>query len=699
MTDVSPDASSRAATDASAPSGCSPCSTSAAQLRLPSLGSVADARESISPAVTEEDGEESEEAGRLDRSELPQTQSFHNMLEAQLNSESDSDPEGTLQHKPDAQPDSLHCVVASPPRPFWQNSLLGERSPQRPSTDSHTSASSSHPCGTPEVTGIRLSPVAGGNDVPRQLISHLLPGVSSSVDRLHGAHADAGSGSAAPQQSEDEAAESEAPAVLQPLPAPEVRAARQDQEVAKQELNWGSDDDSDERPKKAARKRAARRDTVAAPVVSTRPTKRSAAEAGATSRSSAAKHSKVLEGSVATKAEPVSSEIEPLANAEEDAPRRKRLTKKTHPSEWVVCVKEESRPSLPRSLVKKELSETQPARLGMKEEPAEGRSLSTSKASADGMPPAKKARVKTEKRPSKGKRRVKAEDAGLSGLAEVTSAAEPVPTIEDSFHECGEADEPDDDNSKRGRGKGPLPAKGTRAQGMSPKQEKASPGSAHGSTASASPSSRPAEQYCFTATGLELGTKYRRQLRSKLGVKFVDEWSPDITHLLADTFRRTTKMMSAICTGARVVTPDYIDECLKAGCLVDDAPFALNDPVCEAAFAKKHGLPRYSLQEALEESRRSGPLLDGVDVHCSQAVVGRSEMKTLVHAAGARWLRQVPECPPHDGDAQPVLLLSKAGAEPPPRHAERWRLHTAYDAELLREAACTQKLRYDVYRL
>lgn len=158
-------------------------------------------------------------------------------------------------------------------------------------------------------------------------------------------------------------------------------------------------------------------------------------------------------------------------------------------------------------------------------------------------------------------------------------------------------------------------------------------------------------------------------------------------------------MMSAICTGARIVTPDYIDECLKAGCLVDDAPFALNDTVCEAAFAKKHGLPRYSLQEALEESRRSGPLLDGVDVHCSQVVVGRSEMKTLVHAAGARWLRQVPECPPHAADAQPVLLLSKAGAEPPPRHAERWRLHTAYDAELLREAACTQKLRYDMYRL
>jgi len=158
-------------------------------------------------------------------------------------------------------------------------------------------------------------------------------------------------------------------------------------------------------------------------------------------------------------------------------------------------------------------------------------------------------------------------------------------------------------------------------------------------------------------------------------------------------------MMSAICCGARIVTPDYIDACLQAGFLVDDAPFALNDKVCEAAFAKKHGLPRYSLQAALEESRRSGPLLAGVAVHCSPVVVGRSEMKTLVQAAGARWLRQVPEPSPEAADAEPVLLLGKSGAEPPPRHAERWRLHTAYDAELLREAACTQKLRYDVYRL
>lgn len=235
-----------------------------------------------------------------------------------------------------------------------------------------------------------------------------------------------------------------------------------------------------------------------------------------------------------------------------------------------------------------------------------------------------------------------------------------------------------------------------------PKDEEVSPAS--GVVATTTPSTAgstgPMEQRsCFTATGLEIGLKYRRQLRSKLGVRFVDEWSADVTHLIADTFRRTTKMMCAICRGARIVTPDYVDACLKAGFLVDDAAFLLNDSVCEAAFAKKHSLPRYSLQGALEQARVSGPLLSGVGIYCSAGVVGRSEMKVLVQAAGARWIRQLPETPPEDPGEEPVLLLGKAGAEPPAGQAAWWRAKTAYDAELLREAACTQKLRYDLYRL
>jgi len=230
----------------------------------------------------------------------------------------------------------------------------------------------------------------------------------------------------------------------------------------------------------------------------------------------------------------------------------------------------------------------------------------------------------------------------------------------------------------------------------SPKEEFTSPLS-NGSEAI--PMYIPDGSFCFTATGLELSQKHRRRLEQKLGVKFVDEWCPEVTHLLADTFRRTTKMMSAICAGARIVTPDYIDKCLAAKCLVDDTEFALSDPVCEAAFAKKHGLPGYSLQAAVAEARQAGPLLAGVTVYCSPAVVGRSEMKTLVQAAGARWLREIPELPGDDDGAEPVLLLGKAGVDPTGRLAEKWRLHSSYDAELLREAACTQKLRYDKYCL
>jgi hypothetical protein len=335
----------------------------------------------------------------------------------------------------------------------------------------------------------------------------------------------------------------------------------------------------------------------------------------------------------------------------QNGPKRKRLTRKTHPSELAGNVKEERR----------------------------------SRSSGDGPPSAA-----TD---------IKLEDANESGAPMTLEAA-----IHGGSQIAGANIKSEVDPAEVSKGKSRVKKVASAkpaAPVQSPKNEAeaASPGSAASASASASPAARrTGQEYCFTATGLELEPKYRRQLKSRLDVAFVDEWSPDVTHLLADTFRRTTKMMCAICAGVRIVTPDYINACLQAGFLVDDAPFALNDTVCEAAFAKKHGLPRYSLQAALEESRRSGPLLTGVAVHCSPVVVGRSDMKTLVQAAGARWLRHIPESP-QEPDAEPVLVLGKAGVEPPPRYAERWRMHVAYDAELLREAACTQKLRYDVYKL
>lgn len=201
---------------------------------------------------------------------------------------------------------------------------------------------------------------------------------------------------------------------------------------------------------------------------------------------------------------------------------------------------------------------------------------------------------------------------------------------------------------------------------------------------------------CFAATGLELGTHQRRVLEGRLGALVASEWSSDVTHLVCASFRRTTKLMCAICTGAHIVVPAYLTACEKAGRIVGVTPFILRDRACEVAFAVQHGLPTYSLEVAVDRARRCGPLLRGLAVYCAASVAGRSDLRALVSAAGGLWLCRVPapaELLNSDG-SMAVLLLGRV-----PRALASDRSVKAFDAELLREAACTQELRYGVHQL
>uniref|UniRef100_A0A7S4S4U4 BRCT domain-containing protein n=1 Tax=Alexandrium monilatum TaxID=311494 RepID=A0A7S4S4U4_9DINO len=211
------------------------------------------------------------------------------------------------------------------------------------------------------------------------------------------------------------------------------------------------------------------------------------------------------------------------------------------------------------------------------------------------------------------------------------------------------------------------------------------------------PSSGPAglgRPSVFSATGLEVGRLERRTI-AKLGGSFTADWDLEVTHLIADTFRRTTKMMCAICAGARIVTPDYLKACREAGALVDDRRFALQDPVCERAFARKHGiLGGYALDEALERRRSGGPMLQGVSVYCFPSVVEKHDLPHVVAAAGGRWLQRFPS----GSDLGSVLLLAEREASDKTEQQRR-RKWKVYDVELLREAACTQVLRKKAWRL
>merc|ERR1711959_590159 len=142
--------------------------------------------------------------------------------------------------------------------------------------------------------------------------------------------------------------------------------------------------------------------------------------------------------------------------------------------------------------------------------------------------------------------------------------------------------------------------------------------------------------------------------------------------------RSTPKLMCSICVGANIVTPTFLDACQEAGSVVDEAPHLLRDELCEAAFAKKRGLGSYSLQAAVELARHRGPLLAGVEVFCSESVARQRELEAIVRAAGGSWL----------GNMSSAQASSSDGAQ------QNKSLHIGpdgFDAELLREAACTQE--------
>jgi len=198
---------------------------------------------------------------------------------------------------------------------------------------------------------------------------------------------------------------------------------------------------------------------------------------------------------------------------------------------------------------------------------------------------------------------------------------------------------------------------------------------------------------CFTSTGMELSERQQRIIR-QLGFTVVRDWSPEVTHVIADTFRLTAKMMCAVCSGAHIVTPEYIAACRKQDGLAEEAEYLLKGDVCEAAFARKRGLGQgYSVAAAAERARRDGPLLRGMSVYCFPSVEDRHELPPLVAAAGGTWLADFPAEPTRDS----VLLLASRRATNEQEEQQR-RKYRVFDVELLREAAMTQEIRLSAYR-
>lgn len=189
----------------------------------------------------------------------------------------------------------------------------------------------------------------------------------------------------------------------------------------------------------------------------------------------------------------------------------------------------------------------------------------------------------------------------------------------------------------------------------------------------------------FVCTGLVLDAARRERLKRTLGIPVLESWSSKVTHVIAKEFKRTTKLMCGVCAGLPVVAPAYVDECLKAGELIDETPFLLQDQAAESSFATKRELKSFSLQASVQRAR-SERLLKGKSVYAVAELQldanEKEELKLLVEAAGGRWLKRKPR------KANAATCISKSIV-----------LGQDFDPELLREAACTQVLRFDTYRL
>eukprot|EP00746_Dinoflagellata_sp_MGD_P003103 gnl/MRDRNA2_/MRDRNA2_106047_c0_seq1.p1 gnl/MRDRNA2_/MRDRNA2_106047_c0~~gnl/MRDRNA2_/MRDRNA2_106047_c0_seq1.p1 ORF type:complete len:799 (-),score=153.67 gnl/MRDRNA2_/MRDRNA2_106047_c0_seq1:216-2612(-) len=223
--------------------------------------------------------------------------------------------------------------------------------------------------------------------------------------------------------------------------------------------------------------------------------------------------------------------------------------------------------------------------------------------------------------------------------------------------------------------------------------------------ASAVPSAAPkiaarGTRPCITLSGVKLPAKVERGLK-KLGASIEADWTPNISLLVANEFKRTLKMMCAICSGLPILTGYYLTACELQGCWIDTRTYTLQDAIGERNFSKPRNLSSFSLSTSISRRMHQGPLLAGRTVFALAPTPKhqREELKCLVTAAGGAWSDDRLPPDPSDDDlclVDPDTCREKSDLLKARRRAAPCAL---YDIELLFEACCTQQLRLDNFRL
>ncbi|CAK8996284.1 unnamed protein product, partial [Durusdinium trenchii] len=140
----------------------------------------------------------------------------------------------------------------------------------------------------------------------------------------------------------------------------------------------------------------------------------------------------------------------------------------------------------------------------------------------------------------------------------------------------------------------------------------------------------------------------------------------------------------AISAGLPVVKPSFLRRCAKLGYVPEvRGQDLLKDRIGEGILATRFCAQGYNLAEVCARAATRRLLKDFKVFAIRQAnVMERSKVKALVLAAGGTWLEDLPELRPGD-------LLTFGPSSP----------EAMYDLEALLEAACTQRLRLEAFKL
>ncbi|CAM6011686.1 unnamed protein product [Sphagnum balticum] len=156
------------------------------------------------------------------------------------------------------------------------------------------------------------------------------------------------------------------------------------------------------------------------------------------------------------------------------------------------------------------------------------------------------------------------------------------------------------------------------------------------------------------------------QFVEKLGGRVTNE-GRQCTHVVTGEVRRTLNFCTALCSGAWIVSPDWLKACSRKHQFVDERPFLLRDKQFEAKY-------KVRVADVVEKARqRPHSLLQGYYLYPTPHV--QPPLTTIVRlaqAAGARILSSLDEAmrkedAPHtivvacEEDSDEALVASKAG--------------------------------------